>query len=219
MKVLVFSYHDEIIERIVSIVSANDFEVFSFQSIDNLKTVLQAKESGLLIYHLGLRTDDEKAFISLQTAFKSQIYTLVLSNMPDPQQAIRLFNHNIRGYSNTYLDNNKLLTALNVIKQGEIWAGAALIQYLLANTARHSAKPNLAEEVESKADVFGALTEREQEIAQKLLSGQQNKIIAHELGITERTVKAHLSAIYKKLQVKNRLALTLKLQQADRRVS
>jgi DNA-binding NarL/FixJ family response regulator len=65
--------------------------------------------------------------------------------------------------------------------------------------------------------VFSQLTKREQQIAQKVLLGQQNKMIADLLYITERTVKAHLSTIFKKLGVRNRLELTLKLQQANRR--
>ena len=76
---------------------------------------------------------------------------------------------------------------------------------------------NALNESEQDQAIFKLLTSREQQIAQKILSGLQNKLIADELSITERTVKAHLGTIFKKLDVRNRLELTLKLQKADRR--
>ena len=50
------------------------------------------------------------------------------------------------------------------------------------------------------------LTERELEILQALARGERNKEIAYALGITERTVKAHLQSIYQKFNVNSRAA-------------
>lgn len=51
-----------------------------------------------------------------------------------------------------------------------------------------------------------SLTNREQEVLRATASGERNKEIAHKLGISERTVKAHLSSIYSKLGVDSRAA-------------
>jgi DNA-binding NarL/FixJ family response regulator len=51
------------------------------------------------------------------------------------------------------------------------------------------------------------LSNREQQIAQKILEGLPNKLIASELFISERTVKFHCHNIYKKLSIRNRHAL------------
>ena len=51
------------------------------------------------------------------------------------------------------------------------------------------------------------LSNREQQIAQKILEGLPNKLIASELFISERTVKFHCHNIYKKLRIRNRHAL------------
>ncbi|MCP3852568.1 MAG: response regulator transcription factor [Gammaproteobacteria bacterium] len=104
--------------------------------------------------------------------------------------------------------------AMNIIEQGEIWAGASLIHYMLSN---NSIDRNESSSIDEEQSFYQLLTPREQEIAQKILTGLQNKLIADELDITERTVKAHLSTIYKKLEVRNRLELTLKLQNTNRR--
>ena len=50
------------------------------------------------------------------------------------------------------------------------------------------------------------LTEREQEVLQAIARGERSKEIAYRLGISERTVKAHLSSIYSKLGVDSRAA-------------
>ncbi len=53
------------------------------------------------------------------------------------------------------------------------------------------------------------LTEREKEVTQAVITGASNKEIARQLDITERTVKAHLSAIFQKLDVRDRMHLML----------
>ena len=53
------------------------------------------------------------------------------------------------------------------------------------------------------------LTPRELQVAQMVHLGGNNKMIARELDISERTVKAHLSAIFRKLKIENRLHLAL----------
>ena len=55
------------------------------------------------------------------------------------------------------------------------------------------------------------LTQKEQEVALLLKKGLSNKEIALHVGITERTVKAHLSSIFEKTGAKDRLALALVL--------
>ena len=60
-------------------------------------------------------------------------------------------------------------------------------------------------------DMLEGLTEREKDVALAVAEGQSNKLVARELGITERTVKAHLGAVFRKLGVKDRMQLILRL--------
>lgn len=55
------------------------------------------------------------------------------------------------------------------------------------------------------------LSPREKEVIRLLLQGKGNKQIAHELGISERTVEFHLNNIFEKMEVKSRVELILKL--------
>jgi two-component system nitrate/nitrite response regulator NarL len=56
-----------------------------------------------------------------------------------------------------------------------------------------------------------ALTPREQQIASAIADGRSNRDIAARLGITEQTVKNHLTSIFEKVGVDNRLQLGLAL--------
>ena len=58
---------------------------------------------------------------------------------------------------------------------------------------------------------FNRLSHREWEVAQLLLQGKSNKLIALSLGISERTVEFHLKNIYAKYQVSSRVELILQL--------
>ena len=55
------------------------------------------------------------------------------------------------------------------------------------------------------------LTTRERLVAEAIAAGKTNKEAARELDITERTVKAHLGAVFDKLGVRDRLQLVLLL--------
>ena len=91
---------------------------------------------------------------------------------------------------------------LATVGDGEIWAGRQVTEHLLSR-----ALPSAVSEL---ADArFQRLTARESEIATQVAAGRSNKLIAAEYGISERTVKAHLSAIFEKLGVRDRVQLAL----------
>jgi DNA-binding CsgD family transcriptional regulator len=57
------------------------------------------------------------------------------------------------------------------------------------------------------------LSKREKQIAEKILEGLPNKLIAADLFISERTVKFHCHNIYRKLSIRNRHALVARYYQ------
>ena len=62
---------------------------------------------------------------------------------------------------------------------------------------------------QSISDLLANLTRRECEIATLVGNGESNKQIARLLDITERTVKAHLTEVFRKLEIADRLKLAL----------
>jgi two-component system, NarL family, nitrate/nitrite response regulator NarL len=63
--------------------------------------------------------------------------------------------------------------------------------------------------VEERTDRLSALTTRETQIASAVAEGRGNREIATQLGITEQTVKNHLTSIFEKVGVASRLQLAL----------
>ncbi|MCU7834879.1 MAG: response regulator transcription factor [gamma proteobacterium symbiont of Taylorina sp.] len=209
MNTFICSTNKEITNRLQTILSDHNIDSQIFTSFNDLRSALQKSSIINLIYHLDSDFNNEAEIEAIQAQFKEKINTLALSNMPNSEQGVRLLNNNIRGYANSWIEPDKLIVALSVIEQGEIWAGAILIEYLLSK----STEQNNSAQTEQAIDQFilDQLSGREQQIVQHIFSGQQNKLIADDLGISERTVKAHLTTIYKKLKVRNRLELSLKL--------
>ena len=98
--------------------------------------------------------------------------------------------------------------AVQMVCEGEYWIQRKLIAKMINDLAREIAESHSPGGRDDSA-VIDALTPRELEVAKMVRLGGNNKLIARELDISERTVKAHLSAIFRKLDVQNRLHLAL----------
>ena len=130
---------------------------------------------------------------------------LVLADVPDEHQGIELIRDGVLGYANTHIKPEILHEAIKVISLGEIWASKRLVQWLVSHC--HGAETTV-EEVGSYM-ALDELTPSEHHVVKHLSKGDNNKDIARHLNITERTVKAHLTSIYSKTGVKDRLHLAL----------
>lgn len=127
---------------------------------------------------------------------------IVLSDTPTEVDALAALAEGASGFCNGHAAPEVLQQVARVVENGGVWVGQGLMQRLLAATAR------LLPEV--KADAWrAALTAREQETAALIARGASNKEIARLLDITERTVKAHVSAMLEKLGARDRLQLSL----------
>jgi DNA-binding NarL/FixJ family response regulator len=95
-----------------------------------------------------------------------------------------------------------------------LWTGPELLKRLVATTNEAlsvlplAAAPTSARAVEA-ARVWANLSARELQVAQAVAEGRSNKEVADLLSISERTVKAHLGAVFEKLGIRDRLQLVL----------
>jgi DNA-binding NarL/FixJ family response regulator len=96
--------------------------------------------------------------------------------------------------------------ALNAVLAGELWVPAAIKKQVLEH---HSDK---AEEDLDLAAKVAQLTQQQYKVLYYLTEGWLNKQIAYDLHISEATVKAHITAIFRKLGVTNRTQVVIQAQ-------
>lgn len=98
-----------------------------------------------------------------------------------------------------------LLTGLNKMIANELWYDRVLISEAFNHLVK---KLDTRDEMSSDTlSMLQMLTGRERMIIQLVASGARNKEIAHQLCISEHTVKAHISSIFRKTQSRNRVEL------------
>lgn len=108
-----------------------------------------------------------------------------------------------RGYIEALSNVNTLQQVANSVSQNAMWLPATLVTQMIG-TLSELIKPKSENPVD-----LAELTKREQEVTDAIVKGATNKEIARQLDITERTVKAHLSSIFSKLGVRDRMQLML----------
>lgn len=130
---------------------------------------------------------------------------VVLSNIPNDNEAVAALEAGAQGYCNAHADPEVLREVAEVAKRGGLWVGESLLSRMLGGLSKR-----LVERPDDDADSpLSRLTEREREIARRVTRGESNKEIARGLDIAERTVKAHLTVVFEKLGVRDRLQLAL----------
>jgi DNA-binding NarL/FixJ family response regulator len=114
----------------------------------------------------------------------------------------------VRGCCQNDIPQKFLKQAVMAVQQGELWIRRSLACRLIDELGKTTSK-NKA--YRATLGLLNKLTQREYDIAVRVGNGENNKQIAQACGITERTVKAHLTEIYQKLEITDRVNLALVL--------
>lgn len=131
------------------------------------------------------------------------------STLPHDDEGVAALRAGFRGYCNAWISVDLLPRLAAAVAAGELWIGRSLLSRLLLSVAIQPVSAGF-----SSAWRQG-LTEREQEVACLVADGASNKEVARQLGVAERTVKDHLSHIFSKLQVHDRVQLALHVHGVD----
>jgi len=179
---------------------------FSFVEGGGRATILQA-EPGVLIIEarasmLKKLTDDPEWKPILQ-----RHRVLWADAAPHDENGLTALQAGCVGYCHLYCHPEQLRQIITVLAAGELWVGRDLLLRLLGAVQKQLPVAN--------ANALAELTEREQTVANLVVEGLANKEIADRLAITVRTVKAHLTTIFSKLGVRDRLQLVARLRRAQ----
>jgi len=124
-----------------------------------------------------------------------------------------LLKAGVRGCCRGDSDPKFLRQVVEAVQLGELWIRRTLTCRLIDELGKTTAK-NKA--YRTSFGLLNKLTQREYDIAVRVGNGESNKQIAKSCAITERTVKAHLTEVFQKLGVTDRLNLALVLSADDR---
>lgn len=118
---------------------------------------------------------------------------VVLSGTCDKQFALGALTAGADGFIPKHMSQGAMISALKLVMAGEVFIPSVVIQAGERRAERHAEAPK------------GQLTRRERDVLLLLRNGLSNKAIANRLGISDVTVKTHLSQTFRKLGVHNRL--------------
>ena len=129
-----------------------------------------------------------------------QVAVIILTTYNEDEMMLRGLQLGARGYLLKDTDRETLLNTIRAAARGESLFKPDILQRALAVQA--AAPPQKTISPPDSVE----LTPRELEVLQAAASGERNKEIALRLGISPRTVKAHLTSVYNKLGVDSRAA-------------
>lgn len=148
---------------------------------------------------------DEQSFAQIERLTAAGVKVVAMTAIEHPLEARQSLAQGACGYVH-YLAVPQVLKQIEqVIAAGGLWLGAALMRQIVAASAT-LIQPSVTNSLQ-----ISLLSGREKAVAELVVAGKSNKEVARELAITERTVKAHLSAVFEKLKVRDRLQLVLLL--------
>jgi two-component system, NarL family, nitrate/nitrite response regulator NarL len=150
--------------------------------------------------------------------FCRKIPTLLISNTIDDAIAVELVQSGVSGVIRRRTSPELLYKSLRAVVSGEIWVSRQIVAKLVGHMRMLPKSPPIAAETSPPTAIhlqslkplnrYG-LTRRELQVVQAVGDAMTNKKIAHLLEMSECTVKHHLSKIFDKVGVHNRLELAM----------
>lgn len=147
----------------------------------------------------------------LSVCLDTQRKVIVLSPTPSEAEGLKVINSGALGYGHTLESANRLQEMVMVVSHGGLWTGRKLLKHVLgaiANSA-HNSEHDPRSDDRARQKILESLTPREQAVAKEVATGATNFEIAEVMSIKERTVKMHITSIFEKLKIRNRVELAL----------
>ena len=168
-------------------------------------TRLEAEpDTDLILLDLHMRDSHGLTGLAALRAQHPAVAALVVSGTEEASVVRRALDHGAVGFVPKSTPPADIIIAIRAVLGGQRWLPPALVQAL------ESAQSDPADA--ALATRLARLTGQQFRVLAQIGEGRLNKQIADSLGIQERTVKAHVSAIFEKLGVRNRTQASVLLQ-------
>jgi DNA-binding NarL/FixJ family response regulator len=134
-------------------------------------------------------------------ASRPDLRIIVTGAGADDETILKALAAGAKGYVDEAATPSEFTTAIRIVNQGSVWAPRRVLSTFIERVTS------------SPGRIFPAgrvtFTDREKEVLELLVAGRSNKEIGSALGIEERTVKAHVAKLMRKVGVQNRIALSV----------
>ncbi len=170
------------------LISASISEISGLQGID---LILLGNRNGQNLFDLmaGLK------------AARPDLRIIVTGSGIDEETILKAIAAGAKGYVDEAASPTEFVQAIRIVNQGSVWAPRRVLSMFIERVST------------SPGRIFPAgrvtFTDREKEVLEMLVAGRSNKEIGSALGIEERTVKAHVAKLMRKVGVQNRIALSV----------
>jgi DNA-binding NarL/FixJ family response regulator len=176
-----------------------DVTIYEADSVEGAIDECRVTPFRMVLLDLGLSNSKGLDTLDSFRAGVANVPVIVLSGDQEPRRIRAAIDRGAVGYIPKSHTSDLMIAALRFVMSGGVYLPPSLLENEL----------ELASQTQS-ADAFARLSSRQQQVAQLLLQGQSNKAIARKLGLSEGTIKAHVSAIFQIIGAKNRVeAVTL----------
>jgi DNA-binding NarL/FixJ family response regulator len=176
--------------------SESDLELFSaslpeLAKSDNVDIVLLGSRGGQNLFDVmaGLK------------AARPDLRILVTGSGADDETILKAVAAGAKGYVDEAASAAEFIQAIHIVHSGSVWAPRRVLSMFIERVTSHPGRIFPAGRV--------TFTDREKEVLELLVAGRSNKEIGSALNIEERTVKAHVAKLMRKVGVQNRIALSV----------
>ncbi|MGJ7495240.1 response regulator [Variovorax sp. RT4R15] len=212
MKILIADDHRLVIEAVKAKLAEIEpgIEFVLAMSVDELLAGA-SDELDLAVIDLNMPGADGQAHIEEIRRRHPAVPVIVLSGYEDPAVMRSALERGVLGFIPKAYSPEVMISAVRLVLAGGVYVPPMMLSALPpgivagvpAKTTTDAPMPRAAG-AQTLEHLRNVLTERQVEVLQLLSQGKPNKLIGRALGISEGTVKIHLAAIFRALNVRNR---------------
>ena len=134
-------------------------------------------------------------------ASRPDLRIVVTGTGADDETILKAVAAGAKGYVDEAASTQEFVMAMRIVDSGSVWAPRRVLSMFIERVTSHPGRIFPAGRV--------SFTDREKEVLELLVAGRSNKEIGSVLNIEERTVKAHVAKLMRKVGVQNRIALSV----------
>ena len=180
-----------------------DADIIEADSLDTLQAVVESNpEADLLLLDLNMPGVSGFSALAYIRSKHESLPTVIVSAMDDPAVIRRSIQHGASGFIPKSSPISTLEKGIRAVLDGEVWVPEGI----------NLQDDRLDSEEAEIAAALSSLTPHQFRVLMMLGEGLLNKQIAYQLGVSEATIKAHVTAILRKMHVNNRTQAVLAVE-------